>query len=134
MAIHHTHSRSMGAGRGARPAGISVRYMGAGRSRASDRVGWPVLEELVTAPPPFAPSGSVPVALRDVESELARQIKVLQGAGEHIVQYARMSNLVIFCDQRSRAESLAAEVPNVIAIHPARVLLLLGESGAEDAP
>jgi glucose-6-phosphate dehydrogenase assembly protein OpcA len=88
----------------------------------------------VTAPPPFAPSGSVPVSLRDVESELARQINVLQGGGEHLVQYARMSNLVIFCDQRERAESLAADVPNVIAIHPARVLLLLGEGGSEDAP
>ena len=47
---------------------------------------------------PFAPSGSVPIPLREVEAELARQMKPIRGAGEHPVQFARMSNLVIFCD------------------------------------
>lgn len=87
----------------------------------------------MTAASPFVPSGSVPIALHAVEAELARQMKTLQGAGEHPVQYARMSNLVIFCEQREQAESLAAEVPNVVSIHPARVLLLLGESSLQDA-
>jgi glucose-6-phosphate dehydrogenase assembly protein OpcA len=45
-----------------------------------------------------------------------------------------MSNLVIFSDNRERAESLAAEVPDVVSIHPARVLLVLGEGEADDAP
>lgn len=87
----------------------------------------------MTAASPFVPSGSVPIALHAVEAELARQMKTLQGAGEHPVQYARVSNLVIFCEQREQAESLAAEVPNVVSIHPARVLLLLGESSLQDA-
>jgi len=61
-------------------------------------------------------------------------MKALQGAGEHPVQTARMSNLVIFTDNRARAESLAAEVPDVVSIHPARVLLVLGEGELNDAP
>ena len=82
----------------------------------------------------FAPSGSVVTPLRTLEAELARQMKALQGAGEHPVHSARMSNLVIFCDNRERAESVAAEVPDVVSIHPARVLLVLGEAEARDAP
>ena len=88
----------------------------------------------MTAPAAFAPGGSVPIPLREVEAELARQMQPLQGEGEHPLQFARMSNLVIFCDRRAEAERLAAEVPSVVAIHPARVLLLLGEAGPEDAP
>src|SRR6185295_4238320 len=109
-------------------------HLGAGRGRSPDRAGWPLLEELVTAVSVFAPAGSVPVPLRAVEAELAGQMKTLQGAGEHPVHTARMSNLVIFCDQRERAENVAAEVPDVVFVHPARVILVLGEPGADDAP
>src|SRR5262249_23038594 len=72
---------------------------------------------------------SVPVPLGDVESELAQQMRALQGAQEHPGQFARMSNLVIFCDQREQAERIAADIAEVVSIHPARVLLLLGENG-----
>jgi glucose-6-phosphate dehydrogenase assembly protein OpcA len=88
----------------------------------------------VTAPSVFVPPGSIPAPLRSVEAELAGQMKALQGAGEHPVHSARMSNLVIYTDQRERAEGLAAEIPDIVSIHPARVLLVLGEAGAEDAP
>jgi glucose-6-phosphate dehydrogenase assembly protein OpcA len=88
----------------------------------------------VTAPSALVAGGGLPIPLRAVEAELARQMKALQGTGEHPVHSARMSNLVIFCDQRERAESLAAEVPDVVSVHPARVLLVLGEASAEDAP
>jgi glucose-6-phosphate dehydrogenase assembly protein OpcA len=88
----------------------------------------------VTIPAPFVPAGSVPVPLRSVEEELRRQMKCLQGTPDRPVHTARMSNLVIFCDQRQQAESLAAEVPQVVAVHPARVLLVLGEAGPETAP
>ncbi|HMK22860.1 MAG TPA: hypothetical protein VK466_11045, partial [Terriglobales bacterium] len=74
----------------------------------------------------FAPSGSVPTPLRTVEAEIARQMKALQGPGERPVQSARMSNLVIFSDNREQAQSLAAEVAEIVSIHPARVLLVLG--------
>jgi glucose-6-phosphate dehydrogenase assembly protein OpcA len=88
----------------------------------------------VSEPTPFVPGGSVAVPLRGVEAELARQVKMLQGAGERPIQHARMSNLVIFCHRREQAENLAAEVPAIAAVHPARVLLLLGESDLDDAP
>jgi glucose-6-phosphate dehydrogenase assembly protein OpcA len=88
----------------------------------------------VSAPAAFAPNGSVPIALQDVEAELVRQMKALQGAGEHPVRFARMSNLVIFCDRRDQAERIAAEVTDVVSIHPARVLLLLGETSSTEAP
>jgi glucose-6-phosphate dehydrogenase assembly protein OpcA len=38
-----------------------------------------------------------------------------------------MSNLVVFCDSESRAEQISAEIPAIIAVHPARVLLVVGD-------
>src|SRR5262245_40762429 len=69
----------------------------------------------------------VPVPLRRVEDELTRQMRELQGAADTPVQRARMSNLVVFCDQRAQTEEVAGQVPEIVAAHPARVLLLLGE-------
>ena len=76
--------------------------------------------------PAFA-ADSTPVSLWNVERELNRQLSP-GGADAHVpVHRARMSNLMIFCDSEARAERIAAEIPAVIALHPARVLLLLGE-------
>jgi glucose-6-phosphate dehydrogenase assembly protein OpcA len=68
-----------------------------------------------------------------VEDELRRQIHELQGGDESPVQRACMSNLVIFCDQRKEAEEIAGLVPQIVAAHPARVLLVVGESGGSAA-
>jgi glucose-6-phosphate dehydrogenase assembly protein OpcA len=70
-----------------------------------------------------------PVAVRlpDVERELRRQRQVLQGSDEVPAQLVRMSNLVIFCHSQQSAEAVAANLPEVVAAHPARVLLLVGE-------
>ena len=38
-----------------------------------------------------------------------------------------MSNLVMFCDSEERAEQIAAEIPAIIAMHPARVIVAVGE-------
>jgi glucose-6-phosphate dehydrogenase assembly protein OpcA len=73
------------------------------------------------------------VPLREVERELARQSKALQGPGERPVQLARMSNLVIYCDSAARAAEVEAQVPDVVAVHPARVLLLVAGVGPDDA-
>jgi glucose-6-phosphate dehydrogenase assembly protein OpcA len=81
---------------------------------------------------PFIPAGSTAVPLRHVEDELSRQLKVLQGGDESPVHRACMSNLVIFCDQREHAEEIAGLVPAVVAGHPARVLLVVGEATAAD--
>jgi glucose-6-phosphate dehydrogenase assembly protein OpcA len=73
----------------------------------------------------------VSVPLRQVEAELSRQMKALQGADETPVQRACMSNLVIFCDRSDHAEEVAVQVPQIVAAHRARVLLVVGETGSE---
>jgi glucose-6-phosphate dehydrogenase assembly protein OpcA len=72
-------------------------------------------------------SGTIP--LNGVDDELTRQVNALKEPGEGPVQRARMSNLVIFCNQADLGASVAAQVPTIIASHPARVLLLIGEPG-----
>jgi hypothetical protein len=74
------------------------------------------------------------VPLRQVERELDRQMKVLQGTGDSPVLRARMSNLVIFCDSAAEADRLDHDLPDVCAVHPARMLLLVGERGAAERP
>ncbi len=78
-----------------------------------------------------APAQPASVALADIERTLSRQLKALQAPGEAPVLRACMSNLIIFCNSAEAAEALTAEVPAIVAIHPARVLLLVGESAAE---
>src|SRR5262249_61099979 len=70
--------------------------------------------------------------LRDVERELNRQLASAKEPGESPVQRAQMSNLVIFCDRAEMAASLADVLPQVLAAHPARVFLLIGEAAASD--
>jgi glucose-6-phosphate dehydrogenase assembly protein OpcA len=89
------------------------------------------MHDTVTTSSPFVPAGSVQVLLRSVEEELARQMKACQGDGDRPVHSVRMSNLVIFCDRREQAEQVAVEVLGVAAVHPARVLLVLGEARQE---
>ncbi len=72
------------------------------------------------------------VPLRDVERELSNQMKALQGIGTAPVQRARMSNLVIFCNSLEQAINLNEQVPAISMVHPARVLLLVGESDLPD--
>jgi glucose-6-phosphate dehydrogenase assembly protein OpcA len=71
------------------------------------------------------------VSLREVERELTRQMKALQGVDEHPVQRARMSNLVIYCNSVAHAERLNTEIPDVVMVHPARVLLLVADPTAK---
>jgi glucose-6-phosphate dehydrogenase assembly protein OpcA len=73
-----------------------------------------------------------PIPLADVDAEMARQLNKIRVPGEGPVQRARMSNLVIYCNSAAMAGQVAAEVPEIIALHPARVLLLVAE--AEAAP
>jgi glucose-6-phosphate dehydrogenase assembly protein OpcA len=72
-----------------------------------------------------------PIALKDVERELNRRTSVVQGPGESPVLLARMSNLVIYCDRPELANEVANEIVEIVAAHPARVLLLLAEPSAE---
>jgi hypothetical protein len=72
---------------------------------------------------------SVPVALRDAEKELAQQLRKVHGPGPEPFQHARMSNLIVFCNTADQALKIEADLPDIVAFHPARVLLLIGETG-----
>ena len=73
--------------------------------------------------------GAVPVPLQDVERELSRQLKAPRDDKKEVVQLVRMSNLVVYCDTMEAARQVGAQVPDVVAVHPARVLLLVGDNG-----
>jgi glucose-6-phosphate dehydrogenase assembly protein OpcA len=78
--------------------------------------------------PAQPPGDSDPVPLALVERELARRVHALQAPGEAPMMRACMSNLIIFCDRPELAQTVEASVPAVVAFHPARVLLLVGEA------
>src|SRR5439155_9308130 len=105
-----------------------MRNLGTDRGRPLDRGGWPAVEDFMMPDTPSpAVQEAVSVGLHDIERELSRQMRALQGAGEAPVLRARMSNLVVFCDRPDMADRVAAQIPDIVAIHPARVLLLVGE-------
>jgi glucose-6-phosphate dehydrogenase assembly protein OpcA len=83
----------------------------------------------MSTPAPEARPVAVP--LKEVERELDRQLRAAQGSGERPVQRVRMSNLVIYCDGPEQAARVEAQVPEVVVVHPARVLLLIPEPGAD---
>jgi glucose-6-phosphate dehydrogenase assembly protein OpcA len=72
------------------------------------------------------------VSLRDVERVLVRQMKALQGPGAAPVQRARMANLVIYCNNQEQADRINAQIPEIEAVHPARVLLVIGEAAHDE--
>ena len=71
------------------------------------------------------------VPLREVERELTRQLRCLQDRkdGAPVVR-AGLSNLLIYCNSEPLAEEVGAVVPEIVAIHPARVLLLVHDPSA----
>jgi glucose-6-phosphate dehydrogenase assembly protein OpcA len=73
--------------------------------------------------------GGKQVALRDVDTELNRALKLIQGADEAPLQRARIANLVVFTNSEEAACQIDAQLPEIVAVHPARVLLLLAEPG-----
>jgi len=81
--------------------------------------------------PASKPSLSDPVALKDVERELTRRMRIVQGPGDSPILRACMSNLVIYCDRQELADQVALEIPDIVATHPARVLLLVAEPSSE---
>lgn len=72
------------------------------------------------------PEQGVEVPLRGVEGELSRQLRVMHGEGNAPVNRVRMSTLVVFTDRPETAPELMAELSEVVTVHPARVLLLVG--------
>jgi glucose-6-phosphate dehydrogenase assembly protein OpcA len=79
---------------------------------------------------PASAGQSVVVPVQDVERELTRQMNAVTASGQAPVLRACMSNLVIFCDSAELAERVRSEIPAIVAVHPARVLLVVGTSGS----
>ena len=77
---------------------------------------------------------SQPMPLAQVEKELNRQLASLKEPGVAPLQWARMSNLVVYCDSEEQAQSISQVMPEVVTAHPARVLLLVGETTKPAAP
>jgi glucose-6-phosphate dehydrogenase assembly protein OpcA len=67
--------------------------------------------------------GAEIVPLHRVEAELDR-LKATQVDARRPVHRARMSNLIVYCSQADLACRVEGQVPEIVAIHPARVLLL----------
>src|SRR5258708_16808398 len=72
------------------------------------------------------------VPLKNVERELGRRLRVIEGLGKAPVLRACMSNLVVFCDTPELATRIIGELPAIVAAHPARVLLLCVDPDAPD--
>src|SRR5947209_1237035 len=86
----------------------------------------------MTNPRSLAMASVVP--LEDVERELNHRMAALQGPDDGPVLRTRIANLVIFCSSPGRAALIEASLPEVVAVHPARVLLLTGEPGPTEKP
>ncbi len=70
----------------------------------------------------------VQAPLKLVQRELRNQLAQLQGEGEGPVQRLRMSNLIIYCNNDEVGARIHQQIPEVVAVHPARVLLLVGDT------
>jgi len=75
--------------------------------------------------------GSELVPLDRVEAELNRRVKAARTGADLPVQRARMSNLVIYCSHTDQTCRVEGQVPDIVAIHPARVLLLHVDPSAD---
>lgn len=74
---------------------------------------------------------TVPVTLKEVESELVHQVKKLQQDDHVIVQRARMANLVIATSSKEQADVINRELNDLMVFHPARVILLIGDPSVD---
>jgi glucose-6-phosphate dehydrogenase assembly protein OpcA len=81
-------------------------------------------------PVPVPLGGYVPID--EIEEELSRQLKQAQGTSEVPVHQARMSNLVIYCNSAELGTQVTGQIPAIAALHPARVLLVIGDPAATE--
>jgi glucose-6-phosphate dehydrogenase assembly protein OpcA len=83
------------------------------------------------------PEGFVPVPVPQIEKELARQLRLEQDPNGPPIQRARMSNVVVYCDDCEAASSVNDRIAAIVEVHPSRVLFLVadpaGDSGVEAA-
>ncbi|HEY2155706.1 MAG TPA: glucose-6-phosphate dehydrogenase assembly protein OpcA [Isosphaeraceae bacterium] len=72
-------------------------------------------------------AGPVEVSLSDVESTLSRLLREADAPCDTPLHRARMSNLIIHCQTSERAAEVEPMIPEIVSIHPARVLLLVAD-------
>ena len=80
------------------------------------------VSKVVTQPPKQ-------VSIADIESGLGQlwaQFNQANSDGHTVVMRACMSNLIIFCDSAQEAECISQEIAAIVDVHPARILLLMG--------
>jgi glucose-6-phosphate dehydrogenase assembly protein OpcA len=75
--------------------------------------------------PPIESGAAVP--LSQVDAELARQLQAVRDDLHVRVQLVRMSNLIVYCTCEDHLERAESAVGAIVANHPARVILLLGD-------
>lgn len=77
------------------------------------------------------PEGFIPVPLAQVEKELARQLTLEQDPGGPPIQRARMSNVVVYCDDCQSAGAINERIAEIVEVHPSRVLFLVADPAAQ---
>lgn len=76
-----------------------------------------------------------PIRVAEIESELDllwAQFNKNISRGQTVMR-ACMSNLIIYCDTIEEAEVISEEIPLIVDVHPARVLLLIGKGQPSDS-
>ncbi len=74
------------------------------------------------------------IRIADIDSELAglwKQFNEDISEGKTVMR-ACMSNLIIYCDSIEELQQISHEIPEIVDIHPARVLLLMGNGQPSD--
>lgn len=75
-----------------------------------------------------------PTPLEKVEKEINQQLRAAKGVkADAPVQRVSMSNLVVYCDGGEAGARMAHAINDVVATHPARVLLLVGDAALPSA-
>jgi glucose-6-phosphate dehydrogenase assembly protein OpcA len=69
--------------------------------------------------------------LAGIEGELTRQLAEGHDPAAPLLR-ARMSNLLIYCADERAAEQVRAELPALVTVHPARVLLVVAQAEGDD--
>lgn len=90
----------------------------------------------MSAPSPVIPEAPRAVPVAQIERELDALWKAA-AAGvdpEHPVFRACMSNLLVYCRTDQEAGTITAELPEVLALHPARAFVLVADEQAETVP
>ncbi len=77
------------------------------------------------------------VSIARIEPELGvlwAQFNQANSGGHAVVMRACMSNLIIYCDTPQEADIISREIAAIVDIHPARVLLLVGNGQPSEVP